>query len=226
MRYNRQRNRNNHVRTDLVSGKNLRKRFEVLLEQKLDESTRKFLTDIHNYFQKKGGLTPNQYTAFEKAESRFSPEAQRLNAEWQKEYDEEKRELMRIAAEYYAAKAQYFKDLAEKVLHTKDFIPTRKQYQAMVGNKFAQKVIKATLAKPKYGDKENKLVQLRASAPNLPRGVERECLCLIVKPNSSPVTSDARGAKKYLVLPFGHTDAFEVEERHIKKYRGSIEDAS
>ena len=221
--YNRSRPR---VRTDLVSGKNLAKRFSVLLKQKLDENTLQFLTDIHNYFNKKGGLTPNQYKAFEKAESRFSPEAQKLNAEWQAEYNEEKRENMRIAAEYYMYKNQYFKDLAEKVLMVKDFVPTRKQYQSMVENKFAQKVIKATKATPKFGDKDSKLVQLRKGTPGIPRGVEQESLCLIVKPNSSPVTSDARGAKKYLVLPFGHTDAFEVEERYIKKYRGSVEDAS
>lgn len=227
MRFGHQRNRTSTTRT-LVSGKNLPKRFEILLAQELDEGTRDFLTSLQNHYRKKKGLTEPQYAGFEKVESKHSPEAQRLNAAWKKEYDEDKRELMRIAAHYYLADGRYFKDLAEKALNTKGFLPTRRQYQAMVKNKFAQKVIKATQEKPKFGDKNTKLCQLSKTTPfaDIPRGVERECLVLIVKPNSSPVTSAARGAKKYLVLPFGHTDAFEIEERYLKKYRGNLDDAS
>lgn len=216
MSYGRQRNR--HSSYDLVSGKNLDKRFKVLLEQVLDEKTKQFLCDIHNFFLKRNGLTQNQYRAFEKIESRFSPEAMKINAIWQKEYDEEKRENMRIAAEYYNSKNLYFKDLAHKILHVNDFTPTRKQYQTMVENKFASKVIKASKAAPKY--KPEELVQLRRFVPGIPRGIEQESLCVVIKTDSSPVTSDARGAKKYLVLPFGHSDTFEIEERYIKKYRG------
>jgi len=216
--------RNQTIRNDLIIGKNLHKRFEVLLkEEKLNQRSRAFLTDIHNYFMSKGGLTPRMYECFEKAESKFSPEAKLHAEQWHSEFDTDKRELFRISAEYYQNLDRYFKEIAEKFLNDKTFVPTRQQYEKMVNNKFAQKIIKATQGVAKY--EKSQLVQLRKNVPNLPRGMERECLAIVLKANSSPVTSDARGAKKYQILPFGHSDPIEVEERHIKKYRGKLNES-
>ena len=59
-----------------------------------------------------------------------------------------------------------------------------------------------------------------------PAGAARAVLlvvCSVIDVNASPVTSAAKGAKKYLVLPFGSSLPVIVEERYIKKYKKKME---
>lgn len=188
----------------------------LLAEENLSTSAKVFLTSVYNYFKKHKGLTEPQYKSFEKAESKFSPEAKVLEEQWRKEYDSDKKRDFKIACDYYDFLGKYFTDWVTKAKEDLKFVPTRQQFEKMVQNKFTQKVIKATLCKPKYNKKD--LVQLRKNVPSLPRGVDSESIAYIMKINSSSVTSSARGAKKYQILPFGQTEPIEVEERHIKRY--------
>jgi len=73
-------------------------------------------------------------------------------------------------------------------------------------------VIEETEKEPLYT--VGQLVQFR------PRHRATGKVASVLKANSEPVTSAAKGSKKYLVLPFGATKPVSVEERDIKKYRG------
>ena len=43
----------------------------------------------------------------------------------------------------------------------------------------------------------------------------------IIQPNIEPVTSAAKGSKKYAILPFGHSQIIITEERFVKKYKNN-----
>lgn len=197
---------------------------KLLSNNSVDPQTKNLLLSFLDFYRKNGHLSTAQFKCYEKIESRFSPGAQEEHDKWVKTFDKEKRENMRIAAQYYKLYSTYFVSLSRNVLENEDFVPTQKAYKAMVENKYAQKIIKNTKAPPRYGQDGNTLVQLRKNAVGIPRNVERESICVILKINSSPVSSCANGSKKYLVMPFGHSVPFEVEERYLKKYKEGTKD--
>ena len=123
-----------------------------------------------------------------------------------------------VCARYYSTTG-YFSDLAQKILEDENFVPTQKQYNAMTSNKYATKILTAYYAEPKYALKS--LVTLRSGAPYAARRGAGAKPCIVIQHNAAPVTSPARGAKIYKLLPFGAPVPILVEERYIKKARAS-----
>ena len=170
-------------------------------------------------------LSPRQKEILVKVADRHSDKAQEQRENWDSNFTSEMREMMEIAARYYLANPPYFKDLATKALEDDTFIPSERAYKKMVENKFAKKVIAATLADPRYN--VGSLVALRATAPSTLLYVTRSILgenktrtgklATVIKTDAKPVTSPARGSKVYSVLFFGETSPVTVEERWIKK---------
>jgi len=196
----------------------LNKRLQALLDnEELNTSTREFITSLHQQFNSRGNLTPGQLAALEKVEARHTPEALASKATWVASYDVEKRNLARIVAEYYLPTG-YFHDLAEKILADDTFIPTEKQFNSITGNKYAQKVLTATLDKPKFA--VGSTVMLRSKAPIGYQNRTALSVPALVIANEGTVKSAARGAKPYTILPFGQTEPIQTEERHLKKFRG------
>ena len=62
---------------------------------------------------------------------------------------------------------------------------------------------------------------LRASCPEALRLRIGTIPCAIVKVNSSPIVSAAKGAKNYNILPLGKTHIITIEERWIKKAKNN-----
>ena len=196
----------------------LNKRLQALLDsENLNGSTRGFITSLHNQFNSRGNLTPGQLAALEKVEVRHTPEALANKATWVASYDDEKRNLARIVSEYYLPTG-YFHDLAEKILADDTFVPTEKQFNSITGNKYAQKVLTATLAEPKFA--VGSTVRMRANAPVGYNNRAALSVPALVIANGGTVRSAARGAKPYTILPFGQTEPIQTEERHLKKFRG------
>lgn len=195
----------------------LNKRLQALLDSEgLNGSTREFITSLRDQFNHRGNLTPGQLAALEKVEARHTPEALASKATWVAAFDDEKRKNLRIVAEYYLPTG-YFHDLAEKILADDTFIPSEKQYNAITGNKYAQKVLAAAFDDPKFPVGSTVLLR-----PNAPVGYQyRGALSApaLVIANDGPVQSAARGAKPYTILPFGQTEPIQLEERHLKKFR-------
>jgi len=144
-------------------------------------------------------------------------------AKWVESYknDPTLRDDAIVAAHYYQTTG-YFRSTANAIIGDEAFVPTYSQYNKMVKNKYAQKVLAAHNDKPKY--EQGQLVTFRSSAG----AAERRCGDGYLKPtvpmmviavDAAPVTSAARGAKKYKLLPVGKAETLIVEERHIMKAR-------
>ena len=93
-------------------------------------------------------------------------------------------------------------------------MPTIEQYNKITKNKFAVKVLTAHFADPKFAP--GSLVQFGATAP---AHMRRLPPCVVIKANAAPITSAAKGAKVYSVLPMGSAKTVLCEERHLKKAR-------
>jgi hypothetical protein len=180
--------------------------------------------------QVQGGrdLSDKQIATLEKIERENNDDAMAARASWDQDYrivgadenypDHAPCEIMTIAALYYQT-AGYFADLVGRVLSSSvtGYTPSMKQYRKMVENKFAQKVITASLSVPKYT--VGSFVALRASAPWAARQGAGNKPCVVIQTDAAPVTSAARGTKKYKLLPIGGAKPIIIEERHIKAAR-------
>ena len=185
---------------------------ELLAKDDVADGDKKFLTSLKNAVARWGKLTDRQFSALERITERYSEEGQQRAAEWLTVYANRRHEAI-AAANYYAANPPYYGDLAERILTEDDFVPTEKQFNAITQNKYAQKVIKATLSEPLFP--AGAMVEGRASANYKLRGKK----AFVLKVNYGHVTNAAKGTKKYLVLPVGAPTPLVVEEREIKKVK-------
>ena len=191
----------------------------LAVNEATDDWTRNFCTSIADGFKKYKGLTQKQFDIFVKREHQATPEFQQAREDWRASYDESKRNIAKVCAEYYKANPPYFADLAEKVLTDPSFIPSPKQYRAMCENKYAQKVLKSATQVGAFA--AGQIVEPRSTAPNrIRRAFSTVGKGAIIQTDAAPVRSSAKGGKVYKVLPFGSAETIDVEERHIKKARG------
>ena len=126
-----------------------------------------------------------------------------------------------VVANYYMSTG-YFKDTARDIINDDSFVPTYSQYNKMVKNKYAQKVLASHNAPAKY--QAGQLVTFRANAPSTVRYLDgaylkRAVTLMVIETDAAPITSAARGAKVYKLLPVGKASTLEVEERYIMKAR-------
>ena len=182
----------------------------TVLNSMLDQATRR------------GRLSEKQVKFYESIASNYTENALADKREWEATFVDKKLEDLRIVARYYKKQGTYFLALAEKILSDEGYIPNHSQYRKLCENKYAQKVLAAHNDKPKY--EQGQLVTFRSSAG----AAERRCGDGYLKPtvpmmviavDAAPVTSAARGAKKYKLLPVGKAETLIVEERHIMKAR-------
>jgi len=162
-------------------------------------------------------LSEKQIGVLAKIEARYSPEVIAAVAQWKKQYatSDEMQLNAKIVASYYI-ETGYYADLATNILETPEFVPTEKQYRSITGNKYAQKVLSAWFAEPKFAS--GSYVYFRANAPGgVRRGQTRPSV--VLKVNATYPKTAAKGTKVYQVLPFGSAVPVFVEERYLKKAR-------
>ena len=182
-----------------------------------------FITSLKGQLSMGRELSPRQEEILEKVAVRHSDKAIAERDSWASSFTSEMREHMVIAANYYIANPPYFNDLARKALEDDSFVPSKKAFEKMVENKYAEKVIASTIAKAKFAAGSH--VALRSTAHSSvsfyrgERGLtsRKGKLGMVVKANAKTVSSPARGSKIYSVLFFGETTAVLVEERWLKK---------
>ena len=177
-----------------------------------------FVESLHQQFKKRGALSPRQIEILERIEKdKLSSEAQDARQRWVNNYDDEKRHIARICAEYYQ-KTGYFTALAASILELSQFIPSEKAWRKMCENKYAKKVLATHAAAPKYP--VGSTVMFRSTADWAHRVAASDKPCIVIS-TSGTITSAAKGAKPYKVLPYGLARPIECEERHLKTYRKS-----
>ena len=177
-----------------------------------------FVMSLSQQVQGGRDLSDKQIAMLEKIERENSDEAIAARQTWHLDYDDDKRLRAMVAAYYYRANGGYFRDLVNKILENPDFVPTQRQYRSITENKYAQKVLDAHFAAPKYA--VGSFVAMRSSAPWACRSGAGNKPCVVIQTDAAPVVSAARGVKRYKVLPIGSARPIIVEERHIKAARG------
>ena len=170
-----------------------------------------FISSLAAGFKKYGGVTHKQYEAFCDIEDSYF-HTENKTSQWAKQYNDIHRETAKICALYYCANPPYYGDLAYRILYDKNFIPSEKQYNALTQNKYATKVLESHHAGAKY--KVNDYVSLRK---NNPCGItDKLNMFIILQVAPEPITTAARGTKKYKILPIDNTTTYIVEERWLK----------
>ena len=200
-----------------------RNRIEAFLEREdITNWQRKFAQSIMEFFDKKGTLSSKQWSTFQSMEAQYSEEVIEARKEWYSQWNEDKANKLKIATEYYKnyvspqTGQKYFQSAVKRILSDEDYIPSRKQYAAMVENKYVSKIIEMINSKPQF--EVGALVQVRRTASGKIYKL-RDRVAMVVS-NDGPVLSPAKGAKTYTILPFGESQTIEIQERYLKRKRG------
>ena len=202
--------RENSADSSLVS------RLQKLLECTEESSwNRGFAESVLNQVVNGYTLSPKQLEVIQKIESEHSDSAVAEREAWKSRYRDENtglRESAMVVSKYYSQETPYFRDIVHAILHREEFIPTEAQYNKLVKNKYAQKILVGHNAEPKFP--VGTLVQLRANSPRY-----RNAKAMVVATDYvSPINACA-GNKIYQLLPLGEAAPYVVEERYIKSWR-------
>jgi len=178
-----------------------------------------FLSSIKEGLKRYGGLTGNQEKTLQKIEVSKDPTVIANRRDWKANYGCDLRAKMKVAARYYLNNPPYFSDLAQRVLNDGAFVPTEKQYRAMVENKYVQKVLDNMNSVPTFS--VGSMAQVRQTAPPALSAKKRyanKMVMIIDYPDK--VAGAAKGAIPVIVLPVGSSEVFETEVRWLKRVRG------
>ena len=183
---------------------------------------RGFINSLQGQIMAGRELSEKQIKTLEKIEAENSDEAIKARDTWKRDYRHGTAaawgappvKVAEVAARYYKA-AGYFQGLVHSILNDDGFVPTIEQYNKITKNKYAVKVLTAHFADPKFAP--GSLVQFGATAPSALRRIKVPCV--VISSNGGPITSAAKGAKMYSVLPMGSAKTLLCEERHLKKAR-------
>ena len=179
-----------------------------------------FFESVKSQFDKKHTLSVKQIETVQKIAGKFTPEAIRERESWYDSFGQLQRENLRVCADYYKGTG-YYRDLVEKVLTDSKFVPSPKQYKMMCENKYAEKVLDAYRAEPKFP--VGSLATLRKHRSNGYMAITGAPLWadinVFVLSTSEPIVSSAKGCKRYKCMVVGGTDTFYCEERDLKKMK-------
>ena len=192
-----------------------------------------FADSIREQIGKGWTLTPAQKKACNKIFKDNSEEAQAQLANWESEYEKHhKQEAIKLATYYKHQSGGYFGDLVMVILADK--VPNRRGYLKMRNNKYAKKVLVEIERKPRFSTDDHIIPNSKFQD-----GYSFSASMMMTRDGRSWVTSEekanfktrggiiigiddkicsaAKGAKRYLVLPFGSIETYWVEERYLKK---------
>ena len=227
----------------LLSKEEIIQRIRTLLKEPslLNNWETNFLSSVNDQFNKWGNLSHSQSSALDDIYKRCGPDALSHKEIWDKDFDESKREILKICSEYYL-NTSYYNNTAIKVLEDESFIPTESVYKGMCENKYALAIITERKAAPKY--EVGSMVQLRSfvqysdvrhlyNIPSIrggttPGGVPigsasmpklRATSMYVVEAGKMVPKKAYKNNKIYKVLPFGFSEMYLFEERHLKGYR-------
>jgi hypothetical protein len=198
----------------------MKERFDkILASDRCGARYRNVVESMKLFYEKRGTLSEAQIRYFESIESNVLPDE-----EWETSFTAEMREDAVLAAKYYKT-TQYFVTLADNVLDNEKYIPTEKEYNKMVLNKYAQKAIKAHKEPAIWTRGDRALVRGTLGSADI--GTEQRVSY-----------QSARTLHNQMVLVVGEVDGprlyktlkvmcpavpvlgvFEIEERKLKKYR-------
>ena len=192
-----------------------------------------FADSIRDQIKRGRTLSERQRATCHKILKENSKEAQAQLANWASEYKmHHKQEANQLATYYKHQSGGYFGDLVKTILA--DEVPARGKYLKMRNNKFAKKVLAEIQRKPRFSTDDHIIPNSKFID-----GYSWQNAMMASRDGTSWVTSEektnfktrggiiigiddkicsaAKGAKRYLVLPFGSVETYWVEERYLKK---------
>ena len=179
-----------------------------------------FFESVKTQFDRKYTLSDRQVETVQKIAGKFSPAAIQERKAWYESFTDLQRETMRVCADYYKGTG-YYKDLVHSILSNSEFVPSPKQYKMLCENKYAEKVLDAYRAEPKFP--VGSLATLRKIRSNGYMAVTGAPpwtdINVLVLTTNEPIVSSAKGAKRYKCMIVGGTDTFYCEERDLKRMK-------
>ena len=192
-----------------------------------------FADSIRDQIKRGRTLSDRQKATCHKILKENSKEANRELANWATEYNtHHKKKAKQIATYYKAQTGGYFGALVKTILA--DEVPPRGKYLKMRNNKYAKKVLAEIERKPRFSTEDHiepnsKFQTGYAFKHPMMSGRKGESYVSgdeksnfkarggIIIDVDDKIHSAAKGAKRYLVLPFGSANTYWVEERFLKK---------
>lgn len=186
--------------------------------------------------EKWGNLTPRQLEFVNNLKQSIDSPVEL--SKWKEEFLSSHREKFNYVVRYYTgSNTNYFSETVRRAQESENFIPSRKNYEAITTNKYASRVLEEMLEKsPKHsvGD----VIQMRDTYSRRDAkgqayhhryddafslgGFWREPekgWCYIVLENDIVPVNACIGCRRYKLLPFGDGTIITTEERWIKKAR-------
>ena len=202
-----------------IRGEKIWERIEAVCKiASLPDWDRGFMDSICKAYQKWNGLTPKQFSTFEKIERRNSEEAQAERETWAENYTDEMRENVLVMAKYYEHTG-YFNELVTRVLMAhaggKDVLLTPKQYRAMTSNKFAVKVLNNHFSEPMFKVGEMAVVRNTQGQPAYMRA---RIVTILSHPDKGH--RPAKGGKAVEVFIHETGMKVRINERDLKNFKG------
>ena len=195
------------------------------LKPHLTDWEKGFLESITEAYKKYNGLTVGQHRTFEKIEKKYDPETLASKSAWAEKFDDEKRRILKLVADYYRTTG-YFAGLVAKIDTDPNFIPSESCWKKFVENKYAKKVLAAAERDSNFAPGGFALLRdtfrcgnrgFWGDSNHVGRGVEkrRGRTVLILKP-SERLSTDKVWWAANIDNP---TAMWEIEERWLKKHR-------
>ena len=192
-----------------------------------------FADSIRDQIKRGRTLSERQKATCHKILKENSKEANRELANWATEYNtHHKKKAKQIATYYNVQSGGYFRDLVRIILA--DEVPPRGKYLKMRNNKYAKKVLAEIERKPRFSTEDhiipnskfqegysfNAAMMSCRNNTGYVSGNEKRNFRVrggVIIDVDDKIHSAAKGAKRYLVLPFGSAETYWVEERFLKK---------
>ena len=191
-----------------------------------------FAESIRDQIKRGRTLSDRQKATCHKILKENSEEANLELANWASEYSmHHKKKAKQIATYYKAQTGGYFRDLVKTILA--DEVPPRGKYLKMRNNKYAKKVLAEIERKPRFSTEDHiipnsKFMDGYSFSHPMMSGRNGSFVSSDEKSNfksrggiiidvDDKIVSAAKGAKRYLVLPFGSAETYWVEERFLKR---------
>lgn len=131
---------------------------------------------------------------------------------------EEYNDNVRVVSEYYERTGGYFKNYISAVKSGR--LLDQNSYNRFVNNKYAEKVLSAHKAEPRFSVGSLADFRTNATCTSDRDGIlsvyKRSPNGIMILSNSEPIVSACVGAKRYKAVCIGDTKPFWIEERYLK----------
>ena len=204
--------------SNAAKGADMLDRLNLVCERTEPSSwARGFVNSLQGQIMGGRKLSDRQTEILVKIESEHDDDAMTSREAFVSDYKENKDNMKvdtgMIAAYYQASKERYFQAVVTKILSDESYIPSFSEYNKLVKNKYAQKVLAAHYAPAKYAP--GSVVKLRSGSARRLRTQTGGKPCIVIQTDAAPITTAAKGTKMYSILPVGRAEVILVEERDI-----------